>query len=247
MLFKLIILLSPLALFAGEGGTDIIPRTINFLIFAAILYRFVAAPLKNFFKGRRDEIVTTLKSIQEKVEESKKAKAEAQKKLEDSKHYWTDASKKYASSRLKTQCNKICLTQTEAKYKTVSKQVLVSPASSKKVKTPEKYTIVKVKKIEQKAKYKKVVIPEEYITVITERERTKGYSKWMPMICEEMLTPKIIKKVQRALQFQGFYKGSINGIWNIESKLSARAYQKAKGLAVTSKLSIETMNALGIF
>lgn len=85
MLFKLIILLSPLALFAGEGGTDIIPRTINFLIFAAILYRFVAAPLKNFFKGRRDEIVTTLKSIQEKVEESKKAKAEAQKKLEDSK------------------------------------------------------------------------------------------------------------------------------------------------------------------
>ena len=170
-----------------------------------------------------------------------------QKKLEDSKYYWTDSSKQYASSRIKTQCNKICLTQTEAKYKTVSKQVLVKPASSKKVKTPEKYTTVKVKKIEQKAKYKKVVIPEEYITVITERERTKGYSKWMPMICEEMLTPKIIKKVQRALQFQGFYKGSINGIWNIESKSSARAYQKSKGLAITNKLSIETMKSLGVY
>jgi len=85
LLFKLIILLSPLALFAGEGGTDIIPRTINFLIFAAILYRYIATPIKNFFKGRRDEIVTTLKSIQEKVEESKKAKEEALKKLEDSK------------------------------------------------------------------------------------------------------------------------------------------------------------------
>jgi F-type H+-transporting ATPase subunit b len=85
LFFRLVLLLSPLALFAGEGSTDIVPRTINFLIFAAILYRYVAGPLKNFFKERREEIVTTLKSIQEKVEESKKAKAEALKKLEDSK------------------------------------------------------------------------------------------------------------------------------------------------------------------
>jgi len=85
LLLKILILLSPLALFAGEGGTDIIPRTINFLIFAAILYRYVATPIKNFFKGRSDEIVTTLKSIQQKVEESKKAKDEALKKLEESK------------------------------------------------------------------------------------------------------------------------------------------------------------------
>ena len=85
MFLKILILLSPLALFAGEGGTDIIPRTINFLIFAAILYRYIAAPIKNFFKGRSEEIVTTLKSIQQKVEESKKAKEEALKKLEESK------------------------------------------------------------------------------------------------------------------------------------------------------------------
>ncbi len=85
MFLKILILLSPLALFAGEGGTDIIPRTINFLIFAAILYRYVATPIKNFFDGRSKEIVTTLKSIQQKVEESKKAKEEALKKLEESK------------------------------------------------------------------------------------------------------------------------------------------------------------------
>jgi len=85
LLFRILILLSPVMLFANEGGTDIIPRTINFLIFAAILYRFIAEPLRNFFKGRREEIVSTLKSIQEKVEESKKAKEEASKKLEDAK------------------------------------------------------------------------------------------------------------------------------------------------------------------
>ncbi len=85
MLFRIFILLSPVILFANEGGTDIIPRTINFLIFAAILYRFIAEPLRNFFKGRSEEIVSTLKSIQEKVEESKRAKEEAAKKLEDAK------------------------------------------------------------------------------------------------------------------------------------------------------------------
>jgi len=86
-LFKkiLFILLLPVVIFASEGETDIVPRTINFLIFAAILYRFIAEPIKSFFKGRSEEIVKTLKSIQEKVEESKKAKEEALKKLEESK------------------------------------------------------------------------------------------------------------------------------------------------------------------
>ncbi len=85
LIFRFFILILPIALFANEGGTDIVPRTINFLIFAAILYRYVAAPLKNFFKSRSKEIVDTLQSIQEKVEESKRAKEEAEKKLEEAK------------------------------------------------------------------------------------------------------------------------------------------------------------------
>ncbi len=87
MLFKLLlILILPVAIFASDGGhTDIFPRTINFLIFAAILYRFIAEPLKNFFQQRREEIINTLNSIQNKVEESKKAKEDAIKRLEESK------------------------------------------------------------------------------------------------------------------------------------------------------------------
>lgn len=169
------------------------------------------------------------------------------KKIEDAKYFWSDRLAKDASSRIRNQCEKICLTETPAKYKTVRKQVVSSPASSKRMVSPAKYTMVKIKKIEKKASFKKVVIPEEYITVITERERTKGYAKWMPMICEEALSPRIIKKVQKALKFQGFYRGEINGIWDFKSKLAVRAYQKSKKLAVTNKLSIETMKSLGIF
>jgi hypothetical protein len=170
-----------------------------------------------------------------------------QEKSVDEKYFWLGASSKNASTRLSSQCNKICLTETPAQYKKVSQQVVVTPASSKKSIIPKKYQIVKVKKIHQEASFKKVVIPAEYVTVVTERERTKGYSKWMPMVCEDAMTPKIIKKVQRALESEGFYHGAVDGVWDIESKSSARAYQKSKGLGITSKLSIETLMALGIF
>ncbi|CAA6799302.1 MAG: Reverse transcriptase [uncultured Sulfurovum sp.] len=168
-------------------------------------------------------------------------------KVEDEKYFWTNSLGKHASTRLRSQCNKICLIDTPAKYKTISKQVVVTPAQSKKVTTPPKYTTVKVKKILKEASFKKVSIPSEYITVVTERERTKGYSKWMPMICEEQLTPKIIRKVQQALKTQGFYNGELTGLWDLNSKSATRAYQKEKGLALTLKLSIETMKSLNVF
>ena len=169
------------------------------------------------------------------------------KRVSDEKHYWTDASKQNAITRYHSECDKICLVETPPKYKKVAKQVVVTPASSKKITTPHVYKMVKVKKIEKKASFKKVVIPAEYITVRTERERTKGFAKWMPMVCEEMLTPKLIRKIQRALKFQGFYNGLVNGQKSLELKSATRAYQRAKGLAVTNKISIETMKSLNIF
>ena len=167
-------------------------------------------------------------------------------KVSDSRYFWSDESAKDASSRMREQCNKICLVSTDAKYKKVAKRVLVSPASSKKIKTPPKYTILKVKKIIKPATFKKVVVPAEYKTVIVERERTKGYSKWSPIVCEGNMTPTTIRKVQEALTKAGFYKGKIDGIWGIEEKSAVRAYQKANGLAVV-RLSIETMKSLGIY
>ena len=169
------------------------------------------------------------------------------KRVSDEKHYWTDASRKNGATRYRNECDKICLVETPARYQRVAKQVVVTPARTKKIKTPPQYKMVKVKKIEKKASFKKVVIPAEYITVRTERERTKGFAKWMPMICEEMMTPKMIRKIQRALKFQGFYNGLVDGRKSLALKDATRAYQRAKGLAVTNKISIETMKSLKIF
>ncbi len=85
---ELLLLLLPAFVFASGGGggeTDILPRMINFLIFAAILYRLLAEPAKNFFIGRQNRIADKLKSIQDKVKESKMRRSEAVAKVEEAK------------------------------------------------------------------------------------------------------------------------------------------------------------------
>jgi len=69
----------------GNGETDIIPRTINFLIFAAIMYYILAEPVKNFFAGRSDDIASKLQQVQEKLTLSKQSMSEAEEKVAEAK------------------------------------------------------------------------------------------------------------------------------------------------------------------
>ena len=61
---------------AGEG-TDFFPRLVNFIIFASIVYYFVAEPIKNFFTGRSEEIASRLEEVQSRLKAIKKAKEDA--------------------------------------------------------------------------------------------------------------------------------------------------------------------------
>ena len=85
----LLLLLAPIALFAsgGESGgsTDILPRTINFLICAAIMYYYVADSAKQWYVGRKNNIATQLDSIQIKLKESNSKKEVALAKVEEAK------------------------------------------------------------------------------------------------------------------------------------------------------------------
>lgn len=83
----ILLLLSPALLFAAGGfeGTDIVPRAINFVIFASILYYLLADLIKGMYKGRIAEIADRLNSIQVKVKESIDAKQAAKEKVEESK------------------------------------------------------------------------------------------------------------------------------------------------------------------
>jgi len=70
---------------AAEGGTDIVPRTINFLIFAAIIYYLIADKIKAFFHGRTNSIANRLTEIQDKLNSVRESKEEAVKEAEEAK------------------------------------------------------------------------------------------------------------------------------------------------------------------
>jgi F-type H+-transporting ATPase subunit b len=65
--------------------TDIIQRTVNFLIFAGIIYYLIAEPVKGYFTGRTQGIADELEKVQTRLKESKAAKESANAKIEEAK------------------------------------------------------------------------------------------------------------------------------------------------------------------
>ncbi len=88
VLKKLLILLFVSATFAfaaGETNYDIIPRTVNFLIFASLVYYLAAEPIKNLFAERKESIANSFEQIEEKLKEAESQKELAKKSLENAK------------------------------------------------------------------------------------------------------------------------------------------------------------------
>jgi F-type H+-transporting ATPase subunit b len=71
----------------GHGGIsaekiqDLIWRTVNFVVFAAILIKLVAKPAKNFFAQRSQDVATTLEELEAKQATSEAAVKAAEARL----------------------------------------------------------------------------------------------------------------------------------------------------------------------
>lgn len=94
----------------AEGTTDIVQRTVNFLIFAGILYYVLAEPVKNYFVGRSEGISDELNKVQERLQESKRHKEAAEQKVEDAKRFAAELGEtakkenKLLSDKIMAQC-----------------------------------------------------------------------------------------------------------------------------------------------
>mgnify|MGYP005988813071 FL=1 len=78
--------LAPLALFASSEGaveTDIVQRTVNFIIFAGILWYLLADKIKAFFADRSLSIQAELDKVQDTLKASEDKVNAAKKQLED--------------------------------------------------------------------------------------------------------------------------------------------------------------------
>ncbi|GGD42659.1 ATP synthase subunit b [Malaciobacter pacificus] len=81
--------LAPVAVFASSEGAetdyDIVQRTVNFIIFAGILWYLLADKIKAFFAERSLGIQAELDKVQDTLKASQDKMAEAQKQLDDAK------------------------------------------------------------------------------------------------------------------------------------------------------------------
>lgn len=166
---------------------------------------------------------------------------------QDATFVWHEISNKDYPAETRTG-NKICLTETQPQYNTISRQVVQSPAQTRSIEIPAVYDTVQVTKLVTPASEQVNVIPAEYKTV-TRRELVRdGYMSWRSILCETNLTTTRISDIQRALINEGHDVGP-NGADGVIGEGTIRAinsFQAANNLPVDRYINIETLKALGV-
>ena len=88
---KILLLLLTVSTYAlasgGDGGTDIVQRTVNFALFAGLVWYLVAEPVKSYFTGRSQGIADELQKVQDKLKETANLKKEATAKVLQAKKF----------------------------------------------------------------------------------------------------------------------------------------------------------------
>lgn len=162
----------------------------------------------------------------------------------------------------------MCLVEVPAEYKTVTKTVLKTPETTKKIPIPAEYAqvnktvmvdaprtnkiaipaeykTVKVRKLVEPAAERRIPIAAEYRTVTREEKVTDGRVEWRPILCETNARPGLVTDIQRALLAAGHNPGPIDGRIGSQTMAAVGSFQRARGLA-TGQLSIETLRALNV-
>lgn len=134
-----------------------------------------------------------------------------------------------------------------AEYKNVRKKVLVEPARTETIPVPAQYKTVKVKKLIKESEENIISIPAEFKTITKKVKVADSKIVWRVALCEDEAVDTKIKQVQSALNQQGFYSGIVNGLLTPETNEAIRAYQIQNGLPQGGGLTMETLEALGIY
>ncbi len=165
--------------------------------------------------------------------------------LGEQRYVWHEISNNEMSKKSRTG-NQICLVDSPAEYKTVTKRVVTSPATTETVTIPATYKTVKVQKLAQKADTQTTVVPAEYKIVQRKEKVEEGKMEWRSILCETNMTTNRISDIQRALLAKGYNPGKIDGIVGKNTMSAVNAFQKDNNLPVDDYLNIETVQALNV-
>ena len=142
--------------------------------------------------------------------------------------------------------NVLCLSEKPAVYKTVSRQVVKTPATTRSVEIPAEYKTVEVRKMVSPPQEKRIEIPAEYGKVTKTEKISEGNMEWRPVLCQANMTREKIQEIQTALKGSGHYYGPIDGVVGSQTINAMQKFQKSKGLTTTRFLTIESVKELGV-
>ena len=107
---------------AEHAGSDIVQRTVNFILFVGLIWYLVGEPVKNYFASRSQGIADELKKVQEKLDESIALKKEALAKIVEAEKFAEDlAAKSKKESKI---INDEIMAQGEVELENIVKQTL---------------------------------------------------------------------------------------------------------------------------
>jgi len=72
---------------AEHAGTDIVQRTVNFVLFAGLVWYLVAEPVKSYFTARSQGISSELQKVQDRLNESITLKKDALVKISEAEKF----------------------------------------------------------------------------------------------------------------------------------------------------------------
>ncbi len=164
----------------------------------------------------------------------------------------------------------MCLTEIPATYKTITRTVLVKPASvsevvvpaeyntitrtvvseaasTVEVPVPAQYNTVRVLKQVQPASTFEIEIPAEYDTITHEVKASDELIEWREVLCDVNMTNNLVSELQRALHREGYFDSPVDGIYRELTQRGVNRYARSTNLPFGSNyVTLEVANALGL-
>ena len=142
--------------------------------------------------------------------------------------------------------SQICLVDDAPRYETVTRTVVKTPASSRKITIPAEYKDVQVQRLVRKAQERSIAIPGEYDTVSLREVDRDGFMEWRSILCETNMDVATIRNLQQSLSDRGYDPGPIDGVVGGKTTTAVKAFQRDKELPTDEYLNMDTIRALGI-
>jgi len=168
-----------------------------------------------------------------------------QQKVSDGKISWAASKNADAGQYGKLTGNAVCFKETPAKFKTVERRIVKSPAKFTTQEVPAKFTDVKVEKLVTDAVERKVKIPAVTDTLVRRVKVSDARMEWRSVLCETNITPNIVEQIQSSLNSRGYSAGKVDGKLGRATLSAMEKFQEDKNLA-TGGMTYNTIKALGI-